>query len=63
MSLTLLSVDVSVYIALSHFSDTAYSLKEGGRAVWCLITPQFEAGRENVGKKGRCKAINRCISP
>ena len=26
-------------------------LKDGGRAV-CLIKPQFEAGRENVGKKG-----------
>ena len=26
-------------------------LKEGGRAV-CLIKPQFEAGKENVGKKG-----------
>jgi 23S rRNA (cytidine1920-2'-O)/16S rRNA (cytidine1409-2'-O)-methyltransferase len=26
-------------------------LKDGGQAV-CLIKPQFEAGRENVGKKG-----------
>ena len=26
-------------------------LKDGGRAV-CLIKPQFEAGKENVGKKG-----------
>ena len=26
-------------------------LKTGGRAV-CLIKPQFEAGKENVGKKG-----------
>jgi 23S rRNA (cytidine1920-2'-O)/16S rRNA (cytidine1409-2'-O)-methyltransferase len=26
-------------------------LKEDGQAV-CLIKPQFEAGRENVGKKG-----------
>jgi 23S rRNA (cytidine1920-2'-O)/16S rRNA (cytidine1409-2'-O)-methyltransferase len=26
-------------------------LKDGGQAV-CLIKPQFEAGKENVGKKG-----------
>ena len=26
-------------------------LKDGGKAV-CLIKPQFEAGKENVGKKG-----------
>lgn len=29
-------------------------IKDGGSAV-CLIKPQFEAGRENVGKKGVVK--------
>ena len=45
------SVDVS-FISLSHIFPVMRSLlKDGGRAV-CLIKPQFEAGRENVGKKG-----------
>lgn len=45
------SVDVS-FISLYHiFPVLRTLLKEGGRAV-CLIKPQFEAGKENVGKKG-----------
>ena len=45
------SVDVS-FISLYHIFPTLRTLlKNGGRAV-CLIKPQFEAGRENVGKKG-----------
>ena len=45
------SVDVS-FISLSLILPVMRPLlKEGGRAV-CLIKPQFEAGRENVGKKG-----------
>lgn len=45
------SVDVS-FISLYHILPGMYNLlKEGGRAV-CLIKPQFEAGKENVGKKG-----------
>lgn len=45
------SVDVS-FISLSKILPPAYELlKEGGQAV-CLIKPQFEAGREKVGKKG-----------
>lgn len=45
------SVDVS-FISLSHILPVMRSLlKNGGRAV-CLIKPQFEAGKENVGKKG-----------
>ena len=45
------SVDVS-FISLYHIFPTLRTLlKEGGRAV-CLIKPQFEAGREKVGKKG-----------
>ena len=45
------SVDVS-FISLSHILPVMRNLlKENGRSV-CLIKPQFEAGRENVGKKG-----------
>lgn len=44
-------VDVS-FISLRLVLPVARNfLKEGGRAV-CLIKPQFEAGREKVGKKG-----------
>ena len=45
------SVDVS-FISLSLILPVLRNLlKCGGRAV-CLIKPQFEAGKENVGKKG-----------
>ena len=45
------SVDVS-FISLYHIFPVLRSLlKENGRAV-CLIKPQFEAGKEHVGKKG-----------
>lgn len=45
------SVDVS-FISLSKVLPVAFSLlKSGGEGV-CLIKPQFEAGREKVGKKG-----------
>ena len=45
------SVDVS-FISLSKVLPVAYSLlKDGGETV-ALIKPQFEAGREKVGKKG-----------
>ena len=45
------SVDVS-FISLSHILPVMRTLlKDGGTAV-CLIKPQFEAGKENVGKKG-----------
>ena len=50
-SLDFASVDVS-FISLSHILPVMRNLlKEGGCAV-CLIKPQFEAGKENVGKKG-----------
>lgn len=43
--------DVS-FISLAKVLPTMASLlREGGRAV-CLIKPQFEAGREHVGKRG-----------
>jgi len=45
------SCDVS-FISLKHMLPPAYSLlKEDGQMV-CLIKPQFEAGRDKVGKKG-----------
>lgn len=45
------SVDVS-FISLKHIIPPMKELlKIGGRAV-CLIKPQFEAGKEKVGKKG-----------
>ena len=45
------SVDVS-FISLKLVLPVLYRLlKDGGEAV-CLIKPQFEAGRELVGKKG-----------
>ena len=45
------SVDVS-FISLKLILPVMYNLlKDSGEAV-CLIKPQFEAGRENVGKKG-----------
>ena len=45
------SVDVS-FISLKIILPVLYSLlRDGGEAV-CLIKPQFEAGQENVGKKG-----------
>ena len=56
------SVDVS-FISLKLILPVMYELlKENGEAV-CLIKPQFEAGRENVGKKGvvRDPAIHESV--
>lgn len=51
------SVDVS-FISLKLILPPAFDLlKENGSAV-CLIKPQFEAGKENVGKKGVVRDIN-----
>lgn len=45
------SVDVS-FISLKHiFSVASQICKENAQGV-CLVKPQFEAGREKVGKKG-----------
>ncbi len=45
------SVDVS-FISLRHIIEPMKELlKTGGQAV-CLIKPQFEAGKDKVGKKG-----------
>ncbi|MBR4116643.1 MAG: TlyA family RNA methyltransferase [Clostridia bacterium] len=45
------SVDVSFISLALIFPVMRTLLKENGQAV-CLIKPQFEAGKENVGKKG-----------
>lgn len=48
------SVDVS-FISLSLILPAAYNLLKDGGEMVCLIKPQFEAGREKVGKKGVVK--------
>ena len=45
------SVDVS-FISLDKILPAAYALLKEGAPMVCLIKPQFEAGRGNVGKKG-----------
>ena len=46
--------DVSI-ISLKHILSPASSLLKDGSYMVCLIKPQFEAGREQVGKKGIIK--------
>ena len=45
------SVDVS-FISLTKVLEPARNLLKSGGKMVCLIKPQFEAGREKVGKKG-----------
>ncbi len=54
------SVDVS-FISLKLVLPVAESLLSDGGSGVCLIKPQFEAGREKVGKKGvvRDKAVHK----
>ena len=47
----LASIDVS-FISLSKVLPAAYELLTDGGEIAALIKPQFEAGREKVGKKG-----------
>ncbi len=53
------SCDVS-FISLEKILAPAYALLREGAGMVCLIKPQFEAGREKVGKKGvvRDKAVH-----
>jgi 23S rRNA (cytidine1920-2'-O)/16S rRNA (cytidine1409-2'-O)-methyltransferase len=56
------SVDVS-FISLKHIIPPMRNLlRNGGRAV-CLIKPQFEAGKEHIGKGGivRDRKIHRAV--
>lgn len=48
------SIDVS-FISLRLILPVAKELMEEGAYIVCLIKPQFEAGREQVGKKGIVK--------
>ena len=43
--------DVS-FISLKHIFPVAYTLLKEGSCMVALVKPQFEAGREKVGKKG-----------
>ncbi len=54
------SVDVS-FISLTKVLGPAKELLAEGGEMVCLIKPQFEAGREKVGKKGvvRDKAVHK----
>lgn len=56
------SVDVS-FISLTLVLPVVRELLADGGCVVCLIKPQFEAGRENVGKKGvvREPAVHRAV--
>lgn len=54
------SIDVS-FISLTLVLPVLYNfLKENGQAV-CLVKPQFEAGREKVGKKGVVRELKTHI--
>ena len=45
------SIDVA-FISLTKVLGPVYELMADGAEIVCLIKPQFEAGREKVGKKG-----------
>ncbi len=48
---TLATIDVS-FISLKLVLPVAFELMGENAEILCLVKPQFEAGRENVGKKG-----------
>lgn len=54
------SVDVSFISLMIILPVMRERLKSGGQAV-CLIKPQFEAGREKVGKKGVVRELSTHI--
>jgi len=45
------TIDVA-FISLKKIMNAVYQLMKDGAHIVCLIKPQFEAGREKVGKKG-----------
>ena len=49
--INLISIDVS-FISVKHMLPVAASVLEEDGVVLCLVKPQFEAGREQVGKNG-----------
>lgn len=56
------SIDVA-FISLTKVLPAVWNLLTGGGQVVCLVKPQFEAGREKVGKKGvvRDKGVHRDV--
>lgn len=54
------SIDVA-FISLTKVLEPVRELMRDGASMVCLIKPQFEAGREKVGKKGvvRDKSVHR----
>lgn len=56
------AADVS-FISLDKILSNAYMLLKDGGLMVCLIKPQFEAGRQNVGKGGivRDKKIHEAV--
>lgn len=51
------ATDVS-FISLTKILPPAHALLKDGAEMVCLIKPQFEAGREHVGKKGVVRDAN-----
>ena len=47
----LISIDVS-FISVKHMFPVASKVLKDGGQILCLVKPQFEAGREQVGKGG-----------
>ena len=56
-SIEFFSVDVS-FISLKHIFPVADQICLPGACGVCLVKPQFEAGREKVGKKGVVREIS-----
>lgn len=56
------SVDVS-FISLTKVLEPVFAIMEQGAFMVCLIKPQFEAGRDKVGKKGvvREESVHRQV--
>ena len=54
------SVDVS-FISLTKVLIPARELLADNGQMVCLIKPQFEAGREKVGKKGVYTSVQLCL--
>ena len=56
------SCDVS-FISLTKILEPAVNILKDGAQMVCLIKPQFEAGREEVGKKGvvRDKKVHEAV--
>jgi len=57
MSIDFASIDIS-FISLKKALPVVHSLLSVSGEVVCLIKPQFEAGRDNVGKHGVVKDIS-----